>query len=134
MPVQVQDLLRVTNGAVLFLGALSVYGYRRTLSRDPANPQPLSIETPNTVERPKGAPSAALFIAFYNSDGSRAWVDSATGSVHRSPRHQWAPSLNTWPSVFDWLSTEVRRINLLFNDQGLRIDPKVPTVPTRLST
>jgi hypothetical protein len=122
-------LLHSSNGLSLFLDTLSLYGLRKKIGRDVENAwQPYSIITPNTIERIGDAKSNHFFIGGYNWDGSLLYIDTKTEKVHRCSNESVSP-LNTWDNFEEMITSEVSRIILLFDEDGVEKDSDFPTVP-----
>lgn len=135
MPGVLAEFLSVQNGAILFLGALSIYGVHRSgqlLNRgDPFFDLPFSIEEEN---RNWPAPDSTRFLAIggYSFDGSMVCIDRRDCSLSLFGRGERdllpAPLLN-WPSLQVWLTTEIARLSMLFNHKGKRLVDESQTVP-----
>ena len=125
-----QSFLQRMNGLSLFSGELSLFGLRSDFRRTgDAVRQPFSIRTPNTVERPRDADEALVFIGSYFDDGSMLYIDPHTSEVHRCSRTS-VESLNRWKSFFVFLDSEAERLATLFDVEGRMIDPSVSTAPS----
>jgi hypothetical protein len=129
IPAAYRQLLKVSNGLTLFSGALSLEGRRRDYSRKVSIRLPFDLADPNVHERPRAADQAWFIFGFYQSDGSRAWIDPLDGGVCRGNRNLTQPRLNQWPSLDDFLTTEVTRLSAHFDDSGRRLNPTRPTTP-----
>jgi len=120
-------LTTCSNGLGLFSGSLALYGLRRNYVRTgDAVWQPYAIETPNTYERPRDASHSLFFIGGYDWDGSRLYLENE--KTFRCARHSSKP-LNEWSDFWEMLTSEVRRLSRLFDQQGRQKDPSVPTTP-----
>ncbi|PHV12233.1 SMI1/KNR4 family protein [Chitinimonas sp. BJB300] len=129
-----KQFLSMTNGLNLFSGSLSIDGLRQNNERfGDASRQPFSIETPNVYEKPVGTPDTHLSIGGYKYDGSRLVIDTETLKVFRFPQTEAQPVLNEWPSFWDMLLSEAKRLSLQFDNEGKRINPKEPTIPSTLN-
>jgi len=129
IPLGYRQLLRVTNGLTLFSGALDLEGRRRDYSRRVSIRLPFDLADPNTHERPRAADPSWFIFGFYQSDGSRAWIDPRDGDVYRGNRDLTHPYLNQWPSLDDFLIAEVTRLSSHFDGFGRRLNPTRPTTP-----
>jgi len=135
MPISCVDFLRTQNGAVLFSGALSIYGIHsrgQLLNRqDPDFALPFNIEDENQNWPP---PDRALYLSIggYSFDGSRVCINRHDGKVYlfereiqtllRSPSH-------SWESLDQWITSEVIRLTALFDCRGKRLVDESQTLP-----
>jgi len=129
VPPEYRQLLKVTNGLTLFSGAVDLYGRRRDYSRRPSIRLPFDLSDPNVHERPRVADPTWFLFAFYDEDGSEAYIDPADHRVYRGSRDMTMPRLNQWASLDDFLIGEVRRLALHFDERGRQLDPSHPTTP-----
>jgi len=129
IPPAYRQLLKVSNGLTLFSGALSLDGRRRDYSRKVSIRLPFDLADPNVHERPRAADPAWFIFGFYKSDGSHAWLDPRDGGICRGNPDLTQPRLNMWPSLDDFLITEVTRLSAHFDDLGRRLNPTRPTTP-----
>lgn len=135
MPAVLSEFLKVQNGAILFSGALSIYGVQRSgqlLNRgDPFFDLPFNIEEENRNWPP---PDSHRFLAIggYSFDGSIVCIDRSDCSLSRFSRGEQellkAP-LFKWPSLQGWLTTEIARLSVLFDRRGTRLVDESQTVP-----
>lgn len=135
MPASFVDFLRTQNGAVLFSGALSIYGIHapgQLLKReDPEFALPFNIEDENQNWPP---PDRAIYLTIggYSFDGSRVCINRNDGKVYlfergiqsllRSPSH-------SWESFEQWIMSEVIRLTALFDRRGKRLVDESQTLP-----
>lgn len=129
IPPEYRQLLRVTNGLTLFSGAIDLFGRRRDYSRKPSIRLPFDLSDPNVHERPRAADATWFLFAFYDEDGSEAYIDSADHRVYRGSRDMTKPRLNQWASLDDFLISEVGRLAVLFDERGRQLKPTHPTTP-----
>lgn len=130
LPDQYKEFLFLTNGINLFSDSLSLDGLRTSYDRTGNGKiEPYDIQTPNIEERPKDAKNSFVFIGGYNFDGSHLYIDTNTGKVFRCERWHSLHILNEWKDFWTMLSSEVERLNKLFDKDGRRIDPQKPTTP-----
>jgi hypothetical protein len=135
MPAVLSEFLKVQNGAILFSGALSIYGVQRSgqlLNRgNPFFDLPFNIEEENRNWPP---PDSHRFLAIggYSFDGSIVCIDRSDCSLSRFGRGERgllkAP-LFKWPSLQGWLTTEIARLSVLFDRRGTRLVDESQTVP-----
>ncbi|GEN69910.1 SMI1/KNR4 family protein [Chryseobacterium rhizosphaerae] len=131
IPEEYKDFLQnFSNGLILLTATLSFDGLRRHLTRDlKANSrQPFSIITPNIYERPENALKSYFFIGGYQWDGSLLYIDKETNIVHCCAPDD-ATSKVQWSSFKEMLQSELKRLYLLFDDEGKEINEDVSTLP-----
>ncbi|RDY67042.1 hypothetical protein DX912_10185 [Lysobacter soli] len=128
VPSEVEDFYREFNGMILFQGALSIYGARSSVSRDPDQRQPFDLADRNILRRPRFAAETDFFLGSYNEDGSLLFTERGSSRVFRRPAAS-RTILNTWSGVGHMLNDETDRIGRLFDNAGCQIDPSVPTSP-----
>lgn len=129
------DFLAHQNGAILFSGALSVYGVHapnQCLDRlDVFGRLPFNIEDENT-RCDVGDSHRLLAVGSYGFDGSRVCIDRRDLSVsvfEKQNADAW-PTLSTrWESLEDWVRSEITRISALFDPQGHLLVPERETLP-----
>lgn len=135
MPVSLTEFLSVQNGAILFSGALSVYGVQRSgqlLDRkDPFFDLPFNIEEENQNWPPSDR-TGFLAIGGYSFDGSMVCIDRSDCSLSlfgRGEQGLLPTHLFRWPSLEAWLTTEIARLSMLFDRRGSRLVDESQTVP-----
>lgn len=128
LPLEFREFLTECNGVILFQGALSLYGFRRRISRDPELREPFSWDERNTMNRPQGAQARHFFIGSFNWDGSLIYLDADNPGVFRRALRDPAP-LNRWDSIWVMLEVEISRIGQLFDRFGNELNENVPTAP-----
>ncbi|MCW3122348.1 MAG: / family protein [Flavipsychrobacter sp.] len=130
IPMPYKEFLLCFGNGISIFNAFNLYGLRKILSRttDEAIWQPFSLDTPNTIERPKNAKDEYLFIGGYNWDGSLLYIDGMTCKVYYCLKRDATP-LYEWNSFEEMLVGEVKRIQKHFDKEGRRIDKSVPTTP-----
>ena len=122
-------LLHCSNGLSIFLNTLSFYGIRKKIDRDLENAwQPFSIISLNTIERIKDARTYDFFIGGYNWDGSLLYIDTKTNYVIRCSNKSVQP-LNSWNNFEEMVTSEMKRIASLFDENGNEKDVDIPTIP-----
>lgn len=129
-PPSVHEFFQRQNGAILFSGALSVFGVvepGRLLNRqDPFSLPPFNIEQENAswpVHRDQ-----FLVIGAYQFDGSRVCINRSDATVHVLKKKQKAPSIS-WPSLESWLGDEIARLSFAFDNEGRMTVPESETGP-----
>lgn len=128
-PKVYKELLKRFNGLNAFSDSLSVFGYRFTYDRvGDAAIQPYDLFNANTP-RSSRIPGSWLFLGGYSWDGSGVfWDAQKDDAVHRVERDS-TKILNTWDSLDSWLLSEVERLSVLYDENGVKLDPKQPTIP-----
>ncbi len=134
-PLSVIDFLRQHNGAMLFSGSLSLFGVvepGRLLNRqDTFSLPPFNIEDEN--ESWSFHRDRLLVVGGYQFDGSSACIDRSDGKIHVFKRKQRIPTIS-WPSLEFWLTNEIARLGLLFDDDGKRTGSEAETGPPQSTT
>lgn len=118
------------NGLDLFLGTLSLFGYRENMNRNPEDiiQQPFSILTVNLKERPKNSKEEYFFFGSYNWDGSYVYINKNDNCVYLCQRNDATPTYK-WDSFSIFLTTEINRICSLMKDEGSELKPDNSTLP-----
>lgn len=130
LPPFFKEFLKYANGINLFSDSLSIEGYRTDYSREgDATIQPYSLHVSNIYERPEDANSSQFFFGSYSWDGPILYTDPAKSpKIYRSSMDSVTP-LNEWPDFETFLLSEVERLSKLFDENGVKIDPDLPTTP-----
>lgn len=110
-------LENTSNGLLLFLGTLALYGIREKNSRSLETEEPFSLLTPNIKERPKSALDSYFFFGSYNWDGSQLYIDTSNNHVYLAKIYT-LEKLYEWSSFEEFIDTEIPRICSLFDDNG----------------
>lgn len=122
-------LENVSNGFLLFLGTLSLYGVRENYSRSLDVEEPFDLLTPNIKERPKNAKETYFFFGSYNWDGAQLYIDTSNNHVYLAKRYT-LEKIYEWSSFEEFINTEIPRICSLFDDNGEEINPDESTLPS----
>lgn len=134
MPDPILELLKQHNGAILLSRSLSLFGvvgkgqlYNRS---DPFSLPPYNIETENL----SGIPDRDRFLKVggYRYDGSGAYIDRQTLEIVLFREGEKKPCCS-WPTLDDWLNTEIRRLTGLFDASGKRLVDEAQTLPPVLA-
>ena len=129
-PLTVVDFLGQQNGAMLFSGSLNLYGVVEPGTL--LNRQDLSSRLPFNIEDENSSwtfhQDRLLVVGGYRFDGSRACIDRLNGQIHVFKKKERIP-VASWPSLDNWLMDEIRRLRLLFADNGRRTGPESGTGP-----
>jgi hypothetical protein len=135
MPEFLVEFLRIQNGAILFSGALSVYGIHRPgqlLHReDPAFVLPFNIEDAN-LNWPPVDRTRFLVFGGYAFDGSSVCIDRTGGQIclfRRGRQTLLSEPAYSWSSLEEWIVSEIARLAMLFDSRGQRLVDEAQTVP-----
>ncbi|HCC83782.1 TPA: hypothetical protein DEP96_02950 [Candidatus Uhrbacteria bacterium] len=130
IPDEYKQLLIQTNGLSIYSDSLSFYGLRADFIRNERAPWlAYSMVDPNNYERPRDAKDSYVFIGGYSYDGSSLFIDSNSGKVFRCAQFRASEIYNIWPDFWTMLTSEVERLDSLFNAEGKKKDPSRPTTP-----
>ncbi|OXA71216.1 1,3-beta-glucan synthase regulator [Flavobacterium aquidurense] len=123
-------LMNFSNGLNILSSTFSLYGLRRQINRLEGGKirQPYSIITPNLYERPDNSNDNFFFIGGYNWDGSHLYIDKETGFIHCCERWD-ATSKIQWESLEGMILSELKRLYLLFDNNGVELDEDIETTP-----
>ena len=135
IPSSVIEFMRKQNGADLFSGALSVYGVHRPgqmLNRgDPFSDLPFNIEDEN-FNWPPFDRTRLFAVGGYGFNGSRVCIDRRDSSIYlfqRGERQLMPTPSSAWPSLEDWLYSEIARLSMVFDTRGRRLVDESMTLP-----
>ncbi|CAG0971800.1 hypothetical protein ANRL3_01547 [Anaerolineae bacterium] len=129
LPKPLAEFYSEHNGMHLFAAVLSIYGLRESyVRRGDAARQPFDIDVANRHERPEGTPEEMVYFGFYSWDGSQLAMTCDSPRVIRVKEPSMRV-LNEWPTFDAILSSEIKRLSLLHDDQGRRISRKTRTTP-----
>lgn len=103
------------NGGMIFSGGIRLMGYVPHETTQSVSPHTypsniVAYEEPTLLE-------GGLRIAFYKYDGSFCYIRD-TGEVVRSVPENKPIWVQRWDNVFDWLETEVVRMDEKFDELG----------------
>jgi len=136
MPVSLTELLRGQNGAILFSGALSIYGIHRPgqlfKREDPNFALPFNIEDENSSWPPVDRVQFLKF-AGYGFDGSSVCINRNDSQIYlfqRGQRALNATPVYSWPNLNLWINTEIVRLTAIFDHTGRRLVDEAQTLPT----
>lgn len=138
LPHTFRNFLESQNGAILFSGALSIYGVHcpgQLLNRsDPFSRLPFDIELENS-NHPPDDPTRLFAIGGYGMDGSRVCMDRYNLKVEVWPRDTSRLGPNpsfSWSSLNEWIASEVARLSMLFSESGKLLAAESETLPHRV--
>jgi hypothetical protein len=135
LPASFCELLGSQNGAIMFSGALCIYGVHKPRQLlDRSNPfalPPFDIELENSNWPPDDA-ERLVAIGAYGADGSRVCMDRFKLHLELWPRE--APRLRSsppllWESLDQWILSEIPRLSMLFNETGKLLVADAETLP-----
>lgn len=116
------------NGCNIFSDSLSIWGIRDSYSRNVEESfQPYDLYYSNK-DREVELPNEYFIFGSYNWDGSLMIYDRKKNEVFRCDRDNLTP-LQEWSNIWIWLESEVDRLSLLFNENGVEYDENQPTTP-----
>jgi len=130
IPIEYATFLHTMNGAHLFAGALALYGMRPAAAGRNVDSAflPFDIVDANSQEKPRRLRPALFIIGGYRFDGSLVAIDASNGHVVRIERDS-GTTLNCWPSLGDFLTSETRRLDGLHDATGRLITTRGSLVP-----
>lgn len=129
-PKSIHEFLAYSNGIKLFSDALRIFGIRKHIGRTLETiRQPYDIISCNSpFEKPVDSPESLMLIGSYGMDGSILYFHSGEEAIYYSSRDSINPK-RSWSNFWDMLTEEAIRLASLFDTQGKKINPKVPTIP-----
>jgi hypothetical protein len=132
-PSSLSEFYRQWNGARLFVGALSVYGCMQTgqlLHRaDPTRLLPFDIREVNQEFAEQITDRDLVCVGSYSYDRSIVCVSRRSQSVACYVGEDFDRVRDQWPNLTQWLTDEVSRISLLFDEKGNRLVGKERLLP-----
>jgi hypothetical protein len=121
VPSTWRELLVSVNGVDLFVASMCLCGVLPggLMRRSIDDPQPLSIESANGPERPRGAAVEPQdFVVGWNSlDDGAAYVLRGDESISKTDR-DGGRTLTSWASLGAMLETEYQAIATLYDNDG----------------
>jgi hypothetical protein len=132
-PSALSDFYATYNGARLFVGALSIYGCLPTgqlLHRaDPTRLLPFDIREVNQEFALRIGGRDSICIGSYSYDRSVVCLHRTDQSVTCYVGTDFGKIRQQWPSLDRWLTDEVSRLSLLFDEKGNRLVDKERLLP-----
>ncbi len=126
IPSSYTSFLQKQNGAILFSGALSIYGVHpvgQLLNReDPLLRLPFNIGVEHSNWPPANS-KRFLTIGGYGFDGSRACIDREDSRIYLFKREINGLSkdpLLVWEDLGTWIIGEIDRLSSMFDTRGRR--------------
>jgi len=132
-PSEYREFLHYANGINVFSDSFRVNGLRTSYCRigDEAI-QPYDLMGLNE-ERPRGCPNEWLYFGSYEWDGTKLMFDLSDptnqNKVYRCARRT-PEILQEWPDFWRFLESEIRRLALLYDENGVKYDKNAPTTPS----
>jgi len=135
LPDQVRDFYHRYNGAHLFNGCFSIYGFfpfvhlydRKNFRKS----YPFNIERGNEQCGIAIKDSPIVLVGSYEGDRSGVVVDKKTGVVRCSVGEDLSAIRTVWPSFESWLEEEIERLSEYFDEYGNQLVDSVPVLPGR---
>ena len=135
LPEYWRTQLSAANGAILYSGAVSIYGVVDTHAlhnrRDLFNRQPFRIVDENHSWPPPDSRNEVVIGSYY-CDGTRAILNIPSGQVSAVPRKS-TQVLTQWASTDEWITSELARLQVLHDDSGKLLVGLEETIPGRNS-
>ena len=126
-------LLQGFNGAILFSGAMSLYGIVESFTRNLNVHQPYDLLEYNHLSRPVYAKPEDFFIGGMKSDGSLLFLEGDAPTVFRRERGS-RDVLNSWVNIDAMLDERMAALEKLFDEHGRKKDPNASTVPVPMKS
>ncbi len=131
LPDDLRDFYTFANGINIYSGSMNVYGYHTPLYYREGDDaiQPYDVIEINKDER-KWMPEKYFIFGSYRWDGSKMIYNlgSKNAKVYRY-HHKEGQLLNEWESLWEWLSSETERLSAIYDEKGVKFEPKIPTIP-----
>jgi len=135
LPADVREFYRTYNGADLFAGLFSLYGFmpkKYLIYRDDwRKTLPYNILDLNERFFDNLAASNIVLFASYGFDRSGVFIERSTGLVHCSVADNLRRIRASWVSFETWLEEEIGRLSECFDENGNRLVEIEETLPTR---
>jgi len=135
LPQSWQHTLSIQNGAILYSGAMKIYGVHASgslLNRsDVFERLPFSIVGENR-SWPMQDRERYVIIGSYDYDGSRVVMDRQDESILAVPRRA-ETVLNRWSDADSWIVEEMARLAKLFDPAGKLQASAEDTLPKRVN-
>ena len=133
LPSKLQDFYRSWNGARLFVGAFSVYGclpFNQMQDRsDPTRLLPFDIRDVNGEFVQVTQAKDILCIGSYSHDRSIFCIHRETLSVTCYVGKNFEKIRHEWAGLDHWLTDEIARLSLLFDEKGTHLVDKQFLLP-----
>jgi hypothetical protein len=133
LPSTMLEFYNAWNGARLFVGALSIYGCvpeGQLLDRtDPTRLQPFNIREVNHEFQRRLRDREVVCIGSYSYDRSIVCMDRRSQAVTCHIGTEFGRVRQEWTSLDQWLTDELGRLSLLFDERGNRLVEKDRLLP-----
>ena len=135
LPPTMVEFFGAWNGARLFVSALSIYGCipeGQLLDRtDPTQLLPFNIREVNQEFHRQLRDREAVCVGSYSYDRSIVCVDRRSQVVTCHAGKDFGRIRQEWTSLDQWLTDELARLSLLFDERGNRLVAKDRLLPSR---
>jgi hypothetical protein len=136
LPDSVIQFYHGCNGAHLFVNALSIYGclpIHNLLDRTrPLALPPFNIRDANAEMLPRLRDRNVVCVASYYYDGSTVCVDRRSQEVFCFLGAKVEEERCRWKTLEQWLTDEIPRLSLMFDEKGKRLVDEKDLLPTAL--
>ena len=133
LTADLQAFYGLYNGACLFGSGLNIYGFRdvgQLLKRsDPFSLPPFDIVKANYDLHESLRLRGLVCFAAYSYDRSFVCSDRESARVHCFVGDRSTETRQTWPTLENWLGSEIARISALFDVQGTPLVPEEQLLP-----
>ena len=133
LPPPMIEFYSAWNGARLFVGALSIYGCvpeGQLLDRtDPTKLLPFNIREVNHEFQRQLQDRDVVCVGSYSYDRSIVCMDSRSQAVTCHVGKNFGRVRQEWTSLDQWLTNELARLSLLFDERGNRLVEKDRLLP-----
>jgi hypothetical protein len=133
LPPAMVEFYSAWNGARLFVGALSIYGCvpeGQLLDRtDPTKLLPFNIREVNHEFQRQLRERELVCIGSYSYDRSIVCMDRRSQAVICHVGKDFGRVRHQWTSLDQWLTDELARLSLLFDERGNRLVEKDRLLP-----
>lgn len=132
-PSAYREFLHYANGINVFSDSFRICGLRTSYCRigDEAI-QPYDLLLSNQ-QRPRGCPDEWFFFGSYRWDGTRLFFDLSylanQNKVYRSAM-KTPDIIQEWPDFWGFIKSEIKRLELLYDENGVKFDKNAPTAPS----
>lgn len=129
LPEFLQEFYKYANGFSIYSNELSIYGLRRSVSRDIDSVwQPFDIIDLNYYDRPKDSVSHMFFFGGYYEDGSLLYYNELEDTICRCSAGSTKP-INIWNSFKIFLMNELTRLKSIHDSKGILISSVNSSLP-----
>jgi len=134
----VADFYRLYNGAILFSGAIAIYGllpdtYQLNRKDWFEKALPYNILEPNRQYESQLRRRDQLYVGAYGLDLSAVCVTRKEGAVTCYEGDGFKKVRAVWPSFCEWLRSELIRLSACFDEYGHQLTGDDLLLPTQLS-